>query len=100
MMMQAVHFLLVAFMVLSANGLQSCRSRGLFLKPEEFNAETCALCYIYMPITKFKTVYSKWNLTNEGQRLISRTGARLSNGHLNLTVCHFNFCPLFMLRIG
>ena len=40
-----------------------CRSRGIFLEPKQFKAETCALCYLYMPKTKFKDNFVKWNLT-------------------------------------
>ena len=74
---------------LAANG-SLCRSRGIRLESHQFNAETCALCYLYMPKTKFKSNFAKWNLTRSGnQSSFPLMGSKLTNG--SLAVCKL-FC--------
>ena len=65
-----------------AGGL--CRSRGVFLEPTQFMAETCALCYLYMPKDKFKTAFAKWNLTHGTTWTFPRRASLLSNGTLEV----------------
>ena len=43
-----------------SDGMSMCRSRGVFLTPENFQLETCALCYFYMPKNLFTR---KWDIT-------------------------------------
>ena len=56
-----------------------CRTRGIFLEPEEFAAETCAFCYHYVPMPKFKTVAHKWIIAPKNITQIKQ-GAKLTNG--------------------
>ena len=60
-----------------------CRSRGIFLEPKQFKAETCALCYLYMPKTKFKDNFVKWNLTRS-KLSFPPLGSMLSNGSMEV----------------
>ena len=56
-----------------------CRTRGIFLEPEEFAAETCAFCYHYVPMPKFKTVAHKWIIAPKNITQIKQ-GVKLTNG--------------------
>ena len=62
-----------------------CRSRGIFLEPRQFMAETCALCYLYMPKTKFQDHFAKWNLTHS-KLTFPPMGSMLTNGTLEVTL--------------
>lgn len=57
-----------------------CRSRGIILSSQEFQAETCAYCYMYMPSSQFEPG-AKWVLA---RRLHIGQGSRLTDG--NVTV--------------
>ena len=67
----------------TVNPVTLCRSRGIFLEPRQFMAETCALCYLYMPKTKFQDNFAKWNLTHS-RLTFPPTGSMLTNGTLEV----------------
>ena len=46
--------------IADTDGVPMCRSRGVYWTPENFQLETCALCYVYMPKNLFKR---KWDAT-------------------------------------
>ena len=75
--------LLPLFFLLSSENSSAvaelCRTRGIFLEPEEFAAETCAFCYHYVPMPKFKTVAHKWIIAPKNITQIKQ-GAKLTNG--------------------
>lgn len=76
-------FWLLPFFFLVVSEGQLCRSRGLFLQAPEFMAETCALCYIYIPPNKFKFPQAKWNMTGRSAH-DPFIGTRLTNGTLQV----------------
>jgi hypothetical protein len=81
---------LIVFLMVFANYCdvsmaQKCRSRGLSLASEEFLAETCALCYIYMPYNKFK-MGDKWRLSGSMTVRDPSMGSRLTNSNGTIEV--------------
>ena len=72
---------------------EQCRSRGISLKPEEFNVETCALCYFYMHTFaphKIKSAHgiSRWTLAQRNMTQINAKiplkGTKLTNGTIEV----------------
>ena len=72
-------FCLLPYLFAVASDAQVCRSRGVYLEANEFMAETCALCYIYIPLAKFKTFRDKWNITRV-RGMEAYNGHRLTDG--------------------
>ena len=69
---------------------EQCRSRGISLKPEEFNVETCAWCYFYMPLSKIKSAHgiNRWTLARRNMTQINAKiplkGTKLTNGTIEV----------------
>lgn len=70
-----------------------CLSRGFYLSPENFQAETCALCYIYMPPSQFKHKWIKatvkmvrFVIYNFKNQLFQKVKIRLNFYGINLSV--------------
>ena len=73
-------FFLLASEKSSAVAEQQCRTRGVFLEPKEFTAETCATCYIYVHKDKFKSAFHKWNTIPRNVTQMPLKATKLTNG--------------------
>ena len=94
-------FFLLASEKSSAVAEQQCRTRGVFLEPKEFTAETCATCYIYVHNDKFKSPIHKWYFAKRNVTQIPLQATKLTNG--THEVCMFstqygNISIFFFLR--
>ena len=59
---------------------EQCRTRGVFLEPKEFTAETCATCYIYVHNDKFKSPIHKWYFATRNVTQTPLQATKLTNG--------------------
>jgi len=69
----------------SAVAEQQCRTRGVFLEPKEFTAETCATCYIYVHNDKFKSPIHKWYFATRNVTQVPLQATKLTNGTHEIT---------------
>ena len=72
----------------SAVAEQQCRTRGVFLEPKEFTAETCATCYIYVHNDKFKSPIHKWGFAPRNGTQMPLQATKLTNGTHEVCFMH------------
>ena len=75
---------------------EQCRTRGVFLEPKEFTAETCATCYIYVHNDKFKSPIHKWYFAPRNVTQMPLQATKLTNG--THEVCMFSALDLIIMK--